>query len=110
MRTLRFVVKKLLQTIRNVYRLSGVKTTNPYLDALDAAIAVCGSQSKLAERIGLKTQGAVHHWRKRNNGKVPAEQVLKIEAATSGKVTRYQLRPDLYPLTEPVRVREEARA
>ncbi len=37
----------------------------------------------------------VVHWRNRG---VPAERVLEIEAATEGKVTRHELRPDLYPL------------
>jgi DNA-binding transcriptional regulator YdaS (Cro superfamily) len=30
--------------------------------------------------------------------KVPAERVLLIEAATGGRVSRHELRPDLYPL------------
>ncbi len=29
-------------------------------------------------------------------GRVPAERVLAIEAATHGKVTRYDLRPDVF--------------
>ena len=35
---------------------------------------------------------AVSKWRKG----VPADRVLKLEELTAGKVTRYELRPDIY--------------
>lgn len=55
-------------------------------------------QADLAASIGV-TQGAVSHW---INGRVrvPAERVLDIERATGGKVSRHDLRPDLYPAEE----------
>lgn len=55
-------------------------------------------QADFAERLGV-TQGAVSHW---INGRVrvPAERVLDIERATGGKVSRHDLRPDLYPVEE----------
>lgn len=39
---------------------------------------------------------AVHKWV--CSGVVPAERVIAIEAATGGKVSRHDLRPDIYPL------------
>jgi DNA-binding transcriptional regulator YdaS (Cro superfamily) len=38
----------------------------------------------------------VWNWINRDR-KVPAEFVLAIERATGGRVTRHQLRPDIYP-------------
>jgi len=34
----------------------------------------------------------------RGDRPLPAKRVIAIERATGGKVTRYELRPDLYPL------------
>jgi len=63
--------------------------------ALERAIDLLGSQAALAKALKTKPQN-VWNWINRDE-KVPAEQVLPIEAATGGKVTRHQLRPDLYP-------------
>lgn len=43
------------------------------------------------------TQGAIGHFMRK---RVPAERVLQIERATEGAVTRYEMRPDLYPIEE----------
>ena len=53
------------------------------------------SQAAFASQLGV-TQGLVWQWL---NGrtKIVAERVLQIERATDGKVTRHELRPDLYP-------------
>lgn len=67
-----------------------MKTQNPVLKAIVAA----GSVSELAARCGVRYQ-AVQRWR--NRGLVPAERVLQVEKATGGRVSRYELRPDLYP-------------
>jgi TorA maturation chaperone TorD len=64
-------------------------------NALAKAIEISGGQSSLARRIGVK-QGHIWHWLKRS-GFVPAEYVIAIERATGGKVSRRDLRPDLYP-------------
>ena len=66
------------------------------LHHLEQAISILGGQSALARACGVK-QGHVWHWLNKS-GKCPAEHVITIEEATSGKVTRQQLRPDLYPL------------
>lgn len=70
------------------------------MDALKLAIAICGSQSELARRLGV-TQTHVWNWINRSHGKIPSEYAIPIETATEGAVTRHQLRPDLYPLDEP---------
>jgi len=54
------------------------------------------SQSELAAALGV-TQGTVSHWLN-GRARIPAERVLAIETATGGKVTRHELRPDLYPV------------
>ena len=55
--------------------------------------AIYGNQKALADACVVSPQ-AVTKWLR----KVPAERVLSIEAATDFKVTRYQLRPDIYPV------------
>jgi len=54
---------------------------------------IVGSQAELARLMGV-TSMAVTKWV--YNG-VPAERVLAIEKLCKGKVTRHQLRPDIYP-------------
>lgn len=66
-------------------------------DALRRAVEIAGGQKPLAEQIGT-TQSQVWYWLERAKGKSPpAEYVLPIEAATEGRVSRHDLRPDLYP-------------
>lgn len=60
-------------------------------DALSQAIAACGSKAELARRIGI-TEQAVGQW-----SQVPAHRVIAVETATAARITRHQLRPDLYP-------------
>lgn len=56
------------------------------------------TQEELADLIrkdgGTMTQGAISQWLRRG---VPAERVLQLERITQGQMTRYELRPDLYP-------------
>ena len=61
-------------------------------DALGRAVAEVGGVAALARAINVTPQ-AVSQW-----DKVPAERVLAVEKATGGKVTRQDLRPDLYPV------------
>lgn len=65
------------------------------IDALWAAKKLLGSQQALATVVGV-TQPAVHGVLKKSRP-VPAEWCLPIEEATDGKITRHQLRPDLWP-------------
>lgn len=62
--------------------------------AIHKAVALAGGQSAMARQLGLKPQ-AVQKWCK--TGKVPAERVLDVERIVKAKVTRRDLRPDLYP-------------
>jgi len=64
------------------------------MTALERAIAKVGGVVELA-RLIKSTPQVVVNWRKRG---IPAKRVLDIERATEGKVTRHQLRPDLYPI------------
>lgn len=56
------------------------------------------TQKQFAKMLGIESQGAISQWFTKN--KIPAERVLQIEKATENKVTRHDLRPDLYPLDE----------
>lgn len=74
--------------------------TIDYLEALKRAIDLAGGQSALARDIcavgGYARQCHVSAWLNRNK-KVPASQVIRVEKAVNGAVTRHELRPDLYP-------------
>lgn len=62
-------------------------------DVIHRVIKFFGSQRAWAESLGA-AEPSVHRWVKQ--GYVPARWVLTIEKITKGKVSRYQLRPDLY--------------
>lgn len=65
--------------------------------ALTRAVEICGGQSALARAVGVKQ---AHVWNWLNVSKrVPADHVPAIEKATGGKVTRRDLRPDLWGAT-----------
>ena len=53
------------------------------------------SQEEFATKLGV-TQGLVWQWLE-GRTRITAERAVEIEAATGGKVTRHELRPDLYP-------------
>lgn len=59
--------------------------------ALEKAITAAGGTASLARTINVTPQ-AISQWER-----VPAERVIAVEEATGGKVTRSDLRPDLYP-------------
>lgn len=65
------------------------------LNPLQKAIVIVGSQAKLARILNVK-QPYIWNWLHRDKN-IPAEYILKIEKATNGLVTRYELRPDIYP-------------
>lgn len=70
------------------------------MQALEKAIEIAGGQSALGRLID-RDQKAIWAWINTTQ-KVPAEDVLKIESAVDGKVSRYDLRPDVYPRTAPL--------
>lgn len=67
--------------------------------AIQHACDLVGGQSALARLLSTETDRltpqAIQYWCRK--GRVPAERVLAIEAAVEGQVSRYDLRPDLYP-------------
>jgi DNA-binding transcriptional regulator YdaS (Cro superfamily) len=70
--------------------------------AIERACVAVGGQVKLAEMLGVTPQ-AVNQWVARST--VPPDRALAVEAATGGLISRYELRPDLYPTDEPPRRR-----
>ncbi len=60
------------------------------MNNIDKAIELGGGLSAFARKIGAKPN-QVNHWRTRG---VPIEYCTQIEQATSGAVTRKDLRPD----------------
>lgn len=68
------------------------------VEALTRAVEIAGGQSALARHLKV-SQAAVWHWLNKPIP-VPAEHVAGIELATAGKVTRHDLRPDLWPQNE----------
>ena len=69
---------------------------NP-LSALLQAIKIAGGQSALARSCGVKQQ-TIGVWIK--TGRVPAARVLQVEKAIAGKISRHDLRPDIYPRSD----------
>lgn len=65
------------------------------LQALSKAVELCEGQAELARRIGGKVKQA-HVWNWLRSGRAPAEHCRAIEEAVEGRVTRYQLRPDVF--------------
>lgn len=68
--------------------------TNP----LEKAINLANGQSELARKCGISQQ-KISYWLRKAK-RVPAEHVISIERATGGRVTRHELRPDIYPQEE----------
>lgn len=66
----------------------------PEQSALEKAIDLAGSEEKLGELIGY-SQPAVNKAKKR--GRASAEMAAKIDAALAPKITKTELRPDLWP-------------
>jgi len=60
---------------------------------LEKAIKITGSQADLARALRVSP---AYVWKMLNSGHIPLSQCLPIERATAGKVTRQQLRPDVF--------------
>jgi DNA-binding transcriptional regulator YdaS (Cro superfamily) len=61
-------------------------------EPLQRAIELAGGLTALARALGIRAP-SISEWKRR--GRIPANRVLAIEAATG--VPRHELRPDLYP-------------
>lgn len=66
-------------------------STLPVDRIIERVFKAAGSKSALASHLGLNRQ-ALDYWRR-----IPAHHVIPIERFINKKVTRYQMRPDLYP-------------
>lgn len=73
--------------------LDDAEDTKTPLGALNLAIELGGGVTALARTLNV-AQNRVSNWKAR--GRVPAEQVVAIETAVGARVTRYQLRPDVF--------------
>lgn len=71
------------------------RAMNTKTEALKRAVKVSGGQAEFARLIGITAQ-AVSQW-----DEVPPLRVLEVERVSG--VSRYELRPDLYPLDNEVR-------
>ena len=60
---------------------------------MEQVVNLLGSQTAVANKLEISPQ-AVSQWL--TSGQVPVNRVLDIETLVNGKVTRYQLRPDIY--------------
>lgn len=75
-----------------------VPSLHAVLLPLERALEIVGSQCALANACGTAQQ-TVWHWLRKANGRVPAEYCAAVERATNGRVTKEQLRPDVFPDT-----------
>lgn len=67
--------------------------------ALEKAVEIAGGQTALARRLqdlGFKNvkQQSIHKWLTFG---LPAKWIIPVERAVGGRVTRYQLDPEIYP-------------
>ncbi|WP_341477931.1 transcriptional regulator [Pseudomonas viridiflava] len=65
---------------------------------VETVVRLAGGQAKLA-RLCSTSQPRIWQCINRNQ-KVPADLVIPFEKAVDGRVTRHELRPDLYPVEE----------
>lgn len=63
------------------------------MSAIRQAADLAGGPTALAARLGVKVT-RVQMWLAR--GQVPPEFCRRIEAALEGRLTRYELRPDVF--------------
>lgn len=70
------------------------------IPAIARAVELAGGQSAVAHALSTGeetiTPQAVGHWVRKN--RIPAERVLDLERLIDARVTRHELRPDIYPL------------
>lgn len=67
-------------------------------ELIEKAVSIAGSQHRLAEVSGLSQQ-FISKLQRGERG-VTAETALAIERATNGRVSRHDLRPDLWPASK----------
>jgi len=67
--------------------------------SLQKAIDAVEGQENLASAIGC-SQSMISYWLHKAKKGVPSEYCLPIEQATSGKIRREQLRPDVFGVAQ----------
>lgn len=73
---------------------------------LERAIELAGGQSALASKIN-RQQGHVHYWLRHAKAGVPPSAAIDIENALDGKISRHDLRPDIFGVA-PTSPKEDA--
>jgi DNA-binding transcriptional regulator YdaS (Cro superfamily) len=68
------------------------------MNYVEKACKEAGGQSTVARKFGVTVQ-AISQWV--SSQRVPANRVLELEQACGGKVTRHQLRPDIFGESAP---------
>jgi DNA-binding transcriptional regulator YdaS (Cro superfamily) len=71
------------------------------------AVNLVGGQTALAKLVGVKQ---AHVWKWLRMEKIPAERAIEIERATGGRVTRQELRPDIFDAPQHQAKRKARRA
>lgn len=66
------------------------------MNALDHAVAIFGSQDKLAQALGIRSP-SISEWRRR---RIPVGRCRDIVAVTNGAVSLSDLRPDIWPASD----------
>ncbi len=74
-------------------------------EQIQIAVDHFGSQAALAEEMGCSQQQISYLMKAKS---ISAEMALKLHEATDGKVSKYQLRPDIFDANR--RPRQEVRA
>lgn len=73
-----------------------VRKDYDYTKGLIKVLEIVGGQNELARKIDIK-QPTIWKWLHITK-RVPAEHVITLERLVNGQVTRYIIRPDIYPI------------
>ena len=65
------------------------------IEIIKQAERLAGGTTKLGEIAGVTSQ-CVSAWKR--NGEIPLKHVMTIEKALQRKITRYQMRPDVFEI------------
>ncbi len=76
-----------------------LKVRDTSRQALAKAVKILGSKTKVAEAIDVSPE-ILHSWMAKSNCGISPRYVIPLEEATKGKVTRYELRSDIYIIDE----------
>lgn len=86
-------INRQLIFINQWFILMGMRAKKKFEALINRASEAAGDQRQLAAKLDISMQ-AIDKWKATG---VPAERVLQIERVTERRITRHELRPDLYP-------------